>query len=311
MNGTTGTGSTVALHLGRAFFAIGVVVSIALAAPAPKWEATRDALAPVVAKARETKLPIVVEPVTAASEKVAAEWQTRLSQVLASEGVKVIEREDIDPAVGVLALKATLREESNKAALYAEGARGSIASVDLPVQARWPGTTTLWALFAFVAAVGVALWRYGVKQQAKTGLDQVADDENPFALLARLLPAARELGDQLGSVDVRDVPERVEELLATYVLPLGLVRQKVIDRLGMRAGSEILVVFSYGERMLNRVVSAAADGHRAEALASYPDALAALEEAKRLAKVALETTYTAPGGTGAPSGAPVAAKDGA
>lgn len=304
-------GSSVALHLGRAFFAVGVVVAIALAAPAPKWDATRAALQPIVAKAAEAKLPVVVEPVTAGDEKLASEWRLRLSQVLASEGVKVIERKDIDPAVGVLAFKATLREESNKAALYAEGAAGSVVSVDLPVDAKWPGTTPLWALFAFVAAVGVALWRYGVKQQAKTGLDHVADDENPFTLLSRLAPAARELGEQIGSLEVREVPERVEALLTTYVLPLALVRQKIIDRLGMKAGSEILVVVAYGERMLNRVVSAASDGHLPEALASYPDALAALEEADRLATAALGAMRDAPPGTGGPSGAPVAAKDGA
>lgn len=303
-------GTTLPLHLGRLFFAVGIVASIALSAPAPKWGATRAALAPVVEEARAANLPVVVEPVSADSERTASEWQRRLSQALATDGVTVLARDAIEPGAQVLALKATLRDGSSKAALYAEGATGSVASVELPVDVRWPNTTTLWALFAFVAAVGVALWRYGVKQQAKAGLEQVADDENPFALLAKLLPAARALGDEIASLDVTDVPRRVEELLETYVIPFAAVRQKVIDRLGMKAGSEILVVVAYGERMLNRVLSASADGHLPEAVASFPDALAALEEANRLAKAALDAAYTAPGGTGAPSGAPVAAEDG-
>ncbi len=306
------TSTPMVTHLGRALFALGVVLAIALAAPVPKWESARAALAPLVSKAKDAKLPVVVEDVSADDEKQAAEWHERLSQVLELGGVEVIKREEIDPAVGVLALKATLRSESSKAMLYAEGAAGPIASAELALDPKWPWTTTMWALFAFVTAAGVALWRHGVRSAAKAGLENVSDEENPFALLARLLPPARALGEQLGQLDEREIPRRATELLDDYVLPFAVVRQKVIDRLGMKVGSEILVVLAYGERMLNRVVSAAADGHLPEAQASYPSALAALEEANRLAKAALAQGDSAgsTNGTGAPSGSPVAANVG-
>lgn len=303
------TASSKTLHVGRLLFALGVVLGVALAAPVPKWEATKDALAPVVVKAQGAKLPVVVEKAKGADDKLAAEWHTRLKQVLELAGVDVIEPEQIDPAVGVLALKATLEEESGKAMLYAEGAVAPIATVDLLLDPKWPKTTTTWALFAFVGAVGAALWRYGVKQEAKAGLENVSDEENPFALLARLLPPARKLGDDLPLLNEDEVTKRIDELLDNYVLPLAVVRQKVIDRLGMKSGSEILVVLAYGERMLNRVWSAASDGHLPEAQACYPDALGALEEGNRLAKAALSSTYSGGTGTGGPSGAPVAAKD--
>lgn len=302
--------STLPLHLGRLFFAIGIVAAIALSAPAPKWDATLHALAPLVEQARAAELPVVVEPVLADTPRTANEWQRRLTQILETGGVRVLTAESLEPGTRALTLKTSLDETSNQTALHAEGAAAPLATVTLPVDAKWPATTTMWVLFAFVAGVGVVFWRHGVKQQAKAGLEDVADDENPFALLERLLPAARELGEQIGALEVSEVPGRVEALLETYVIPFAFVRQKVIDRLGMRAGSEILVMVAYGERMLNRVFSAAADGHLPEAVASYPGALAALEEAQRLAKVALDNAVAATGGTGGPSGAPVAAEDG-
>jgi hypothetical protein len=74
------------------------------------------------------------------------------------------------------------------------------------------------------------------------------------------------------------------------------VRRKIIDRLGMSKGSEILVVVAYGERMLNRVWSAASDGHLPEARSSYPEARAAFHQAQDLATAALETVKTSTGG---------------
>lgn len=299
--------TTMTLHLGRLLFGIGIVLAIALSAPVPKWEFTKESLAPIAEKAKQAKLAVVVEKVDAESDKLAGEWKTRLSQVLLLQGVHVTERKKSDPAYAPLALKTTLGESSNTVALYAEGALEPIATATLLRDPKWPRTTTLWAMFAFVAAVGAGLWRYGVKLQAKQGLESASDEENPFALLARLLPPARTLGAELEALSEGEVTKRVDELLDTFVLPLAVVRQKVIDRLGMKDGSEILVVLAYGERMLNRVWSAASDGHLPEAHNCYPDALDALEEANRLAKAALGSTYT---GTGGPSGAPVAASDG-
>ena len=75
---------------------------------------------------------------------------------------------------------------------------------------------------------------------------------------------------------------RVDALLDDYVLPMGESRQQFIDRYGMEKGAELLVTLAFGERMLNRVWSAAADGHLPEAVSSLEESAEAFEEAVSL-----------------------------
>ena len=55
-------------------------------------------------------------------------------------------------------------------------------------------------------------------------------------------------------------------------------KQNINNELGMSEAAEILIAFAYCERMLNRVWSAAADGHRTEALSALEDALNTSEQ---------------------------------
>jgi hypothetical protein len=151
----------------------------------------------------------------------------------------------------------------------------------------WPPTTWLWLVNAVIAAIGVTLWRMGVKQAAKADAQSSEGADNPFTLLSELVAPAKKLGDDMGTLDQDAVMSRVDELLDTYVLPFAQVRHKVIDRLGMARGSEILVTIAYGERMLNRTWSAASDEHLPEAQASAPEAIGAFIEAQRLAETAI------------------------
>ena len=73
------------------------------------------------------------------------------------------------------------------------------------------------------------------------------------------------------------INQRADELLETWVLPFAEVRQTIIQRFGMEEGADVLVTVAYGERMLNRVWSASADGHPQEARACLPEAIAAFE----------------------------------
>lgn len=176
------------------------------------------------------------------------------------------------------------------AALFAVGIVGGIVT-GAPVPAEmggWPHTTGIWIAFALIGAVGTGMWRIGVKRAAREALKTADATENPFALLDELVAPARKLREEADGLDTAAMMVRVDELLDNYVLPFAQVRSKVIDRLGMSAGSEILVVLAYGERMLNRTWSAASDEHLPEAQASLPEAVDAICEAQRIAKTALE-----------------------
>ena len=173
--------------------------------------------------------------------------------------------------------------------LFSLGIVGAVsAAAKLPPDGeKWPSTTTIWILSSLVAAIGIFLWRLGEKRSLRETIKREASsNQNPFVLLEKMQPSLIKLRADSNSLDALSMCERVDEVLDDYVLPFAAVRRKVIEQLGMAQGSEILVVIAYGERLLNRAWSAAADGHIGEAQISVPNAAAAFAEAKKLADAA-------------------------
>ncbi len=154
----------------------------------------------------------------------------------------------------------------------------------------WPDSWPIFAVGAVAALIGLVRWR---KQKAlaranlKEQMSAPGSANNPFELLAALIEPAQRLGAEIDALDEHAICDRVDALLEKYVLPMAEVRQRVVDRLGMAAGAEILVTIAFAERMLNRTWSAAGDGHLPEARAVYPDAVEAFVEAQALAEKAL------------------------
>ena len=105
------------------------------------------------------------------------------------------------------------------------------------------------------------------------------DQDNPITLLKNVIPLMKELQTKINSLNTTQVCEEIDKILDGYILPFAEVRKNITNFFGMSIGSEILVTVAYGERMLNRVWSAASDGHLPEAMAVFPDALHALVEA--------------------------------
>lgn len=164
-----------------------------------------------------------------------------------------------------------------------------IGAAKMPVDgAEWPDTLPLFVAGAVVSAIGCVIWR---KRRATSAAEAASaittPDADPFALLQGMLTPARALVASVDDATLESIAADTQALLDDWVLPFAEVRQVVIDRLGMRAGAEILVTVAYGERLLNRVWSAAADGHLPEARACVPEAVDAFEEAQVMAAKAL------------------------
>ncbi|MCA9556989.1 MAG: hypothetical protein H6704_09645 [Myxococcales bacterium] len=154
----------------------------------------------------------------------------------------------------------------------------------------WPDSWPIFALGAVAALIGLVLWRRQkalARANLKEQMSAPGQANNPFELLAGLIEPARRLGAEIDTLGAEAICQRVDDLLETYVLPMAEVRQRVLDRLGMAAGAEVLVTVAFAERMLNRTWSAAGDEHLPEARAVYPDALEAFIEAQALAEKAL------------------------
>lgn len=181
--------------------------------------------------------------------------------------------------------------------LFAVGVLLGIAgAAKLPAQgADWPDTWPIALVGIVVGVVGVALWHLAVhheREESRRGEHGTDADGKKRAsaveLLAALVAPARALKTEAPGLEVAELERRTEALLETYVLPLAEVRHQLIDRLGMAKGADILVTVAYGERILNRVWSAAADGHLPEALACVPEAVEAFEEAVQQLEAASE-----------------------
>jgi len=157
--------------------------------------------------------------------------------------------------------------------------------------AKWPDTVPLFIAGAVLAAAGVALWRYALRVENRAARMNAGEhaEGDALSLLGAVIAPTRALLDEVDQLEGHAVTERVDHLQETYILPFAERRQEIVNRFGMSRGAEILVTVAFGERMLNRVWSAAADGHMPEARAVLPDALSALEEARDMSERALAT----------------------
>lgn len=173
-------------------------------------------------------------------------------------------------------------------ALFGVGTAIAISGgAKLPAEGSdWPDTVRMFLVGALLAAVGVFLWRKAMQAEKKANLSAAVsgDSAKPsaFKLLADAMEPSKQLQSAAADLDEAALTKKVDELLETYILPFAEVRQTVIDRFGMTTGAEILVTVAYGERMLNRVWSAASDGHLPEARACVPEAVDALVQAQDL-----------------------------
>jgi hypothetical protein len=127
---------------------------------------------------------------------------------------------------------------------------------------RFPDTLPEFSIAFIATVVGLAIWWKDVFAQRKANQDNDS-----------------ELAGKIDDLDGDAITARVEQILEHTVLPFAEARQKLFDRLGMRAGADLLVTAAYGERMLNRSWSAAADGHLVEARSSFREATQAFDEA--------------------------------
>ncbi|EDN70316.1 membrane protein [Beggiatoa sp. PS] len=135
-----------------------------------------------------------------------------------------------------------------------------------------------------LALVGLLLSYLSKKQQKtqdKTSLSIRSTEM--ITLLQGLLTELQQMGPEINSLDEKEIAKRVSALLDNHVLPFVATREEVIRLLGNYQGVEVLVAAAQGERLLNRMWSAASDGVVIEARNTYPNALAAFEEAYRRA----------------------------
>ncbi len=163
--------------------------------------------------------------------------------------------------------------------IFAAGILVAIAgSAKLPeTQGGFPDTLPAFILGAITAVIGIILWRRQIKQEQEQP-DTDPNAINPFERLQSIQAPLVKLKEEASTLDTEALCDRVDNILQEYVIPFAMARHKVVEKLGMDKGAELLVVVAYGERMLNRAWSAAADEHAPESVASIAEACEAFQE---------------------------------
>jgi len=151
-----------------------------------------------------------------------------------------------------------------------------ISAAKLPtLGTTWSDMLPIYGGAVLLAVIGLLLLRWPqIRQRNRLNTASLRASPSVMNLLQQLLAEMQTLGSQMNDLDEAGIATRVNRLLESYVLPFAAAL------IGSRSQYhvELVVAVAQGERLLNRMWSAASDGNKTEAIATYPKALAAFEQ---------------------------------
>ena len=157
-----------------------------------------------------------------------------------------------------------------------------IGATKLPEEGQtWSETIYLFNDGIILTILGLALWRLALRQDEENDPET---DSDPLKLLLGMRSIIDELYRSADDLETYQFQEYTKILREQYLLPISASRQVLINRFGMEKAAELLISLSYGERLINRVNSAAIDDHVEEAAKCAEEAYAAFEQVYKLIK---------------------------
>jgi hypothetical protein len=121
-----------------------------------------------------------------------------------------------------------------------------------------------WGYFSGAIAVGIAgiaLVRAGKRDEIRSEGKLTANIQNIEVGLARIVENISNLNAQKQSINPYDVRHRIDELFTEDIISFVEARESIGHVYGLAAYADIMSYFAAGERYLNRVWSASADGY--------------------------------------------------
>jgi hypothetical protein len=236
-------------YIGPLLFALGVVLSISFGAKVP--ESMKDTAEQQIVDAKAAN----------AAEKAAEKAKAADDK---KNGVQEVEK--VPGPKAAAKLRAAALETL-------EGKKVRDIKFEMP--------TTQWYFFGGILCAGAGLgvwWKEVLSSRANTN-NESGDQQNPVAILKETVAAVDAYSPER---DANAICQRVDELLAEFIVPMMDARQTLLTELGMNSGAEILVIEAAGERLLNRAWSAAADGDLDESIVSIGKARQAFHEAQAI-----------------------------
>jgi len=152
---------------------------------------------------------------------------------------------------------------------------------------RW-----LWYIPALgLGAAGVATVRINEVLQSKTEHHVTANIETVESSLARINDNINKLNSDKNSINTYDMRYRIDELFLEDLAMFVDARESLAHRYGLAAYADVMSCFAAGERYLNRVWSASADGYIDEvnayldkAQGQFVDSLEKIRQLKAIAQ---------------------------
>jgi hypothetical protein len=155
-----------------------------------------------------------------------------------------------------------------------------ISAAKLPVPPQtWSDQLIVYVLAIIFALLGLWLLRRVAVISTNHSTVTIGSTCISIELLQQLLTEMPNLKRDIEHSDRTAILNRVQILLEQAIIPFTAQQQEIFQQFGRTQGIKIIMIVALGERFLNRIWSAACDGHFKEASHSYLKALAAFEEA--------------------------------
>ena len=134
---------------------------------------------------------------------------------------------------------------------------GSLAAVVDQISVQW----TYFVAGLLAGAVGVALVRIGQRQESRAQGKLTSNIQSIETSLGRIVENMTRLNKEKLSINTYDVRHRIDELFVEDLNIFVQTRQSIAHTYGLGAYADVMSCFAAGERYLNRVWSASADGY--------------------------------------------------
>jgi len=117
-------------------------------------------------------------------------------------------------------------------------------------------------------------------------------EQSPKVLLRNLVTDLEQFEPALATASQEEILNAIQQMQKNYVLPFVMQQSRLYKRLGPQLRTEAFFAIAHGERLLNRVRSAASDGCLEEVYVIYPKLLTAFREANQ--QCCLQGDHVAP-----------------
>jgi hypothetical protein len=121
-----------------------------------------------------------------------------------------------------------------------------------------------WVFFSgalVVGAAGIVLVRVGERKKSRAEGTLDSNIQSIESSLSRIVENITRLNAEKQSIDTYDVRHRIDELFSEDLMAFVDARESIAQVHGLDAYADVMSYFAAGERYLNRVWSASADGY--------------------------------------------------